>query len=174
MVQMQILIRFSNVDSKMNLPPLDAMSKVENLKKSSPFASDSVVTVKKKPKKKLDPAEVKMREAIRRAAKGDQDALFDHFIGSEVLQGIVKETAVDMEPEAEVPEEFVQAQIELNLKNAAISDPDSAPVSEASEGVDKTSNVDANISESNVTGEKREEVVLQTMADSTSGIPPTS
>ena len=35
-----------------------------------------------------------MREAIRRAAKGDQDALFDHFIGAEVLQGIRNENKV--------------------------------------------------------------------------------
>ncbi len=107
-----------------NLPPLDAASKVEMLSKTSPFALESVVPQKKKkPKKRLDPAEAKMREAIKKAAQGDQDALFDHFIGSEVLQGIVKETTIDMEPEPEVPEEFVKAQLEINLKNAAVSAP---------------------------------------------------
>ena len=108
-----------------NLGPLDAASKAEMLSLTSPFALESIVPKKKKkPKKKLDPAEAKMREAIKRAAKGDQDALFDHFIGSEVLQGIVSETAVDMKPEPEIPEEFMKAQLEINLKNAAVTTTD--------------------------------------------------
>ena len=92
------------------LPPLQ-MQKDNHV---SPFLLESEYTKKKKAKKKIDPAEAKMREAIRRAAKGDQDALFDHFIGAEVLQGIRNETKEEMMPEPEIPIEFIKAQKALD------------------------------------------------------------
>ena len=146
----------SKQESMGSMSTITLEKRVKKMTKDSPFNTGEYVPPKKKnvPKRKVNLVEQKMKDALRRAAKDDDDALFAEFMGKEALNSILQED-VDKKA-AQQREADIEAALSGPVPGASLAALASNPIKGELPMIDPTGNTDADMATTEALGEAYE------------------